>query len=103
MRPFPLESVGYNFMGCPVDTFILLLKPPQEVFIGRFKADKPVTPPEAFTYKMIRSLYFSLYPGGIGWCNLGFETVMQGKTHKGVIEFVFTRYLADEYVFHPVV
>jgi len=49
MRPFPLESVGYNFMGCPVDTFILLLKPPQEVFIGRFKADKPVTPPEAFT------------------------------------------------------
>jgi len=103
MRPFPLESVGYDFMGCSVDTFILLPKPPPEVFVGRFKTDKPVTPPEAFTYEIMRPFYFSLYPSGIGWGNFGLEPVMQGKSHEGVIEFVFTRDLADEYVLHPVV
>ena len=59
MGTFPRKTKRDNLMGCPMDTFILFLKPSDKVSVGCRAADKPVAPPETFPDKFIRPLNLS--------------------------------------------
>jgi hypothetical protein len=59
MGPFPLKTKRDDLSGCPMDTFILLLKPSDKVSVGCGAADKPIAPPEPFPDKIIRPLNLS--------------------------------------------
>ena len=57
MGPLSFKTKRDNLMGCPMDTFILFLKPSDKVSVGRRAADKPVAPPEAFPDKIVWSFH----------------------------------------------
>gem|GEM_PF-6025142 len=78
-------------------------KPSHKICIGGIKAAKSVSAPEAFANKIVGPLHLAFDPGRIGGGDFGFKTIMQCKTHQGVVKFVFTRDFADINVFHPVV
>jgi hypothetical protein len=98
-----LESSRHYFVGCPVNPFVLEVEPPKKIPVGRFTADESVPPPEAFTDEVVGSFNLTLYPGGIGGSNDRFESIVERKTHEGIVELVLSGYLSDKDILHPVV